>query len=70
MAHPVWAVEEMTRALCAARLAEVERDRLVAQATGKPGPVRATVAAVLRCLASWLDHAPTAAGERQLARAH
>ena len=69
MAHPVWAVEEMTRALCAARLAEAERDRLVVQATGTPRPVRATVAAVLRTLASWLDDAPSAAGERRLARA-
>ena len=69
MAHPIWALEEMTRALCAARLADAERDRLVAQAIGKPRPVRASVAAVLRCLASWLDDAPTAAGERRLARA-
>ena len=53
----------------AARLAEAERDRLVAQAIGKPRPVRATVASVLRTLASWLDDTPTAAGERRLARA-
>ena len=69
MAHPVWAVEEMTRAVCAERLAEIERDRLVALAIGTPRPVRATVASVLRTLASWLDDAPTAAGERRLARA-
>ena len=69
MAHPIWALEEMTRALCAARLADAERDRLVAEAIGKPRPVRVTVAAVLRTLATWLDDAPTAAGERRLARA-
>ena len=69
MAHPVWAEAEMTRAICTARLAEAERDRLVAQALGKPRPVRATVASVLRTVASWLDDAPTAAGERRVARA-
>lgn len=69
MADSVWALEEMTRALSAERLAEAERIRLVAQATGTPRPVRATVAAVLRSLASWLDDAPSAAGERRLARA-
>lgn len=69
MAHPIWALEEMTRALCAARLADAEHDRLVAQALDKPRPVRAAVADLLRCLASWLDDAPTAAGERRLARA-
>ena len=69
MAHPVWALEEMSRALCAARLAEAERARLVALATGTPRSVRATVAGVLRTLASWLDDAPATAGERRLAQA-
>ena len=69
MAHPILADEEMMRAICAARLAEAERDRLVALATGKPRPVRATVAAMLRTVASWLDDAPAVAGERRLARA-
>ncbi|MDP8923927.1 MAG: hypothetical protein M3O34_13730 [Chloroflexota bacterium] len=69
MAHPVWAIEEMSRAVCAAHLAEAERDRLVALVTGRPRPVRAVVAGLLRAVASWLDDAATPAGECRPARA-
>jgi len=66
--HHSWALEEMSRALCAEHLAEAERDRLAFEAAGPRRPVRASVASALRALATRLDNAP--AGERRLAGAH
>ena len=67
--HHSLALEEMSRAICAAHLAEAARDRLALEAAGPRRSVRVAVAAALRTLASQLDNAPTA-GDRRLARAH
>ena len=70
MADHSWALEDLSRAVYHERLAEAARDRLADQVPGgKPGPVRLAVASLLRNLASWLDDAPSAVGERRLARA-
>jgi hypothetical protein len=64
-----WAYEELSRAVCAAHLAEAERDRLVGQALAPRRSLRVALADALRALAGWLDDTPATVGDRRLARA-
>lgn len=70
-----WAIEEMTRAICAERLAEAEQLRLVAAAQPTTRSLRVVLAEALRSLAGQLDRDGTGAAsgqhqtDRPLARA-
>ncbi len=69
----LWMLEEMAREALAERLADGEKmrmARIARKAAPKGRSVRATVADVLRALASYLDHDVTvsAPADRRLAR--